>query len=153
VSFNYDAIFESVMRQVWSIATDDLGPLDSHIRFLYPHGTFNFETAKNGMWKHIESCRQAIRYTWESERSGDVASARSVISTSEWVYLLGFACARENVEAIGLRDCPGAILAQNFANQRGLNQRLIDVGVRPENIWAGSLCEIIDNGFLGDLPI
>lgn len=152
VSFNYDGVLEYIVRDIWRKARENIGDLEEFVTFLYPHGRFILTGPEQSRQSYIDQCVASIKYSWEEEKADHALSARAEIEKSEVVYVLGFACAPENIQTLGLSEFKGLLRGQNFGGQIGLYHRLKELGAKHEDIWEGALPKVIDDGFLGEMP-
>ena len=156
ISFNYDAIMENHVRSRWK-ADPVHGEFDEIFEFLYPYGQFKPEGRFLRARDLVAALAPSIRFAHEIDRYDQVLNlCWSRVFRATEIYILGFACSLQNCEAIGLmtdkydRSCK--VVAQNFDNNRVLNNRLAAVGAESHDIFSGSCSAMIDSGFFGELP-
>jgi len=146
ISFNYDRLMETVLREFWDKAETKYPRIDDCFMFLYPYGAFS-ELKRNvpdaGAWLVDQSERIAIT---EIVRSPQKALAREALENARQVFMLGFSCSDTNMEWLGLNAKPGKkVFAQNFrAHDKRLQRVLSDMNARSD---ISSMIELVRNGF------
>lgn len=152
VSFNYDRLFEKVGGAVWRIPTRTLGDFNSIFDIRYPHGKIHWDTDSRGMTQ-FEVQRSNIIFA--HNKPGDYANdgAADLVLQAEKLIFLGFHFSPENISMLRLKECrPKLVIYQNYADNRGLDNRVKSIGFETVQKFTGSISNAILQGELGELP-
>ena len=146
ISFNYDRLIETVLREFWAQSETPYPNIDDCFDFLYPYGAFSElrrEMTDAGPWLAEQS--EKINITGNGP-SGSKTIARKSLDDARQIYMLGFSCLSTNLKWLGLDAKLGKkIFAQNY---RGVDQRLArELAKINAQSDTGSVIELVRNGF------
>lgn len=154
VSFNYDRIAEMVLRRIWSLPSRQLGHFQDVIEFTYPHGkiAWNVDLGGRSTLKPRES---EIVFAHNKEDAQSFETAINFLDDADLIVALGFHFAPENVRSLSLarRAFGKRLIYQNYANNRGLDERVAKLGIVDPRKFGGPIADAIVQGELGELPV
>lgn len=146
ISFNYDHIFETVVRQYWSVFEKGYLPFDECVRFVYPQGAFSVLPEQVGDAREFLS-REHANFGVAAEAA---AKLPALTEEAEILFSLGFSFSDTNVEILGLKPVHGKKLrVQNFGNADVRLRRVLSgrFGVGEAHLDVGATHDLIRNGF------
>jgi hypothetical protein len=154
VSFNYDRIFETIIRAIWVLPERQYPPLDQCFTFLYPYGSLS-GLPKNipSLHHFVETEAPNIRSIFSGSAKGHanaIELSRTATLEAAQVFLLGFHCHPTNVQAIGLHETNAKVHAQNYGDHRGLAALLQDLGV--DGLSVKRIDQMVDERFFDRVP-
>ncbi|MBT9446093.1 MAG: hypothetical protein IV086_10380 [Hyphomonadaceae bacterium] len=148
VSFNYDRLFETLVRKFWPLAEVTYPSVDECFRFIYPYGAFTgLPDTVQDVERFLNQQRAALSFMGTSELGEEVAS---MISNSTRVLFVGFSFAQTNMDILGVAPERGHMYhVQNYRGEdKRLDRVLIDrLGVPTKNVDQASMEGLVQNGF------
>jgi len=154
ISFNYDRIVEMTLGKIWKLPTRSLGKFDDVVAFTYPHGKISWEvnSSEQSSFKPLQS---EIVFAHNKDDLTSFETAISFLDEADVIIALGFHFAPENVRSLSLgrRAMGKRLIYQNYANNRGLDERVGRLGVVDPRKFSGSIADAIVQGELGELPV
>lgn len=155
ISFNYDGIAENVMKHLWSLPSDNLGPFEDTTSFFYPHGQLKWKSDARGITRlDISDFEEAILFAHNKEHKDGFPPAIKALEESEQVFSLGFNFAPENIASLDLLKASEkkSLVYQNFDKNEGLDNRIQKLKFSSTERFSGPIAAAITRGYLGDLP-
>lgn len=156
INFNYDSVFETILRELWGRAELQYPPFDCCFEFLYPYGAFS------GLPGEVDAAEFMVR-EYRNLRVGGAGSTvvdaiRAAIATAERVFTVGFAFSPSNVRLLGLAGgedykklyANGRIRVQNCGNQDLRLARTLEAlfpGRAVSECETGGADRLVANGF------
>lgn len=154
ISFNYDKIAETVMRRVWSLASQDMPGFDSFVEFTYPHGQIDW-IIDGQMRSRFGGDASKIVFAHNKGDTGSFKEAREYLERADVIISLGFHFAPENIRSLFEEDgtVVGAeLIYQNYDSNMGLDRRVAELGFGANGRFTGRIADAIVQGQLGELP-
>lgn len=155
VNFNYDRVFETILREQWERSELACPNFESCFEFLYPYGSFSALPAT-----HADAASFIERECGNLGFAGtgsDVADRiKTAVHEADRIFLVGFSCSPHNVEILGLSPefrqklvVGGRLRVQNFEHKDVRLQRYLEngLGLEPSLCEAGGADELAANGF------
>ncbi len=149
VSFNYDRLFETIAREVWSKSEKAYPPFDECIEVVYPYGAFESLDPEVHNPNEFLS-RQCMAFALAGNHSAEAGRvARIKIQHAERLFLCGFSCAESAIELLKLADTGALIYAQNYRYQDLRLSRILTgrLNVPSEHIEDHDMATLISSGF------
>ncbi len=156
ISFNYDRIFETVLRECWEKSELQYPAFDSCFKFRYPHGAFSqlpLQCPDPAEFLAAEYKNFGLAGSSTSVKS-DIAEA---IALTGRVFFVGFSFAPANVSLLGLAESDfqkiwinGRLRVQNYGGKDIRLTRTLE-GLFPgrgvSDTEPGGADELVSNGF------
>ncbi len=155
ISFNYDGIAENVMRQLWSLPSDDLGPFEEAASFHYPHGRLQWVNKPGGPTRiAIDNYEECILFAHNKEHKEGFPAATEALQVASIIISIGFNFAPENVESLEMQKVVAdkKLIYQNFDKNEGLDRRIESLPFTEVSRFHGPIAAGIMRGYLGELP-
>lgn len=138
VTFNYDSIIEDAFlfflksSEIFSESSLHHVPQVHHV-----HGKLEFP--ENPSMSDVWDMSQGISFIRETETRFDKKNEiRSIISSAKTIYMVGFDCDERNSNLIDISNSNANKYAINYDCNRGLERRLLSIGVGDRDILSGS---------------
>jgi hypothetical protein len=146
VSFNYDRLMETLLREFWNRSENQYPKLSDCIEFVYPYGAFSALEKiiqDPGRWI-LEQAKNLSPAGADVTR--DTIIARTEMDRADQIFLLGFSCSDTNMRLLEFHARYGAkTFAQNYDNlDEHLERVLTAMGARSDK---GSMLQLVRNGF------
>jgi hypothetical protein len=146
ISFNYDRLFETVLREFWAKSEKSYPDLGRCFEFIYPYGAFSElkqQITGAGPWLLEQSEQIAIMH---DEPSPQQRMAHEALDLADQIFMVGFSLSDSNMEWLDFDANHGRkVMAQNYKSEDKRLERLL--AVWPGRSDPGSMIQLIRNGF------
>lgn len=150
ISFNYDMVFEFLLRRYWAVAERTYPAVDECFEFIYPHGSFLH------LPNEVVAPRTFLLAQAKNIRLGGSAEevpkrqAQAAIAAAEKIYSVGFSFAKSNMELLGI-DAGGApfykMYIQNYKRDDKRLERVVRERGYQRETDDGDMTALIRSGF------
>jgi hypothetical protein len=155
VNFNYDRVFETILRELWENAERSYPAFDDCFQFLYPYGSFSHLPSRYADAGSFLAAEYK-NFGFVGEASPVALAISAAVRDAKRLFFVGFSFAAGNIKILGLTAADGRkisvgdrIRVQNFDRDDVRLARIMEnfFGLDSSSCESAGADRLVHNGF------